>query len=275
MAESCTRASACALHVEHYGAGPEVVLVHGWGLHGGVWGGLIQPLQERWRLSVVELPGHGSSADCEQWDLDRLVDWLGARLPGPRIWVGWSLGALACLQLARRRPQQVRALGLLSATARFTTAADWPHATSPALLNLFAEELQHNAQSLLLRFLGLQVQGAQEAKGNLKALRDQWSSRPPARLSGLSNGLEILRTADLRPHLAEVVCPALVVAGDKDRVVPPEASAALAGALPNARLEMVAGAGHAPFVAQPALVAGYLADFFQSLPAAPVDEARS
>lgn len=266
MTEAAVTSRQCPLHVERHGAGPELVLVHGWGLHGGIWHELVEALQGQWRVSVVDLPGHGDSADCGAWDLDDLARWLGDALPGPRIWIGWSLGAMACMQLALARPGQVRALGLVAATPRFTSAPDWPHATRPELLQAFAEELRDNPRSLLLRFLGLQVQGAEHAKGNLKALREQWTRRPPARLPALESGLDILRRADLRPRLADIRCPALVIAGDQDRLVPPRASEALARALPRAQLQTVPGAGHAPFVAQPQAVARWLGDFLHPLP---------
>lgn len=256
------------LHVEHYGAGPGVALVHGWGLHGGVWRDLLETLRPHWQVSVVELPGHGFSADSEPFDLPGLAHALAAALPGRRAWVGWSLGALACLQLALEHPSQVRGLGLLAATPRFTSAPDWPHGTAPELLQAFAGELERDSEGLLMRFLGLQVQGGTQPQGALKALRAHWAQRPAARLQGLWSGLEILRTADLRARLSDIVCPALVIAGERDRLVPPAASAALAAQLPHARYAAIAGAGHAPFVAQPALVGEAVSDFLRTLPPA-------
>lgn len=256
------------LHVERSGSGPAVVLVHGWGLHGGVWADLAQALSPSLGLSVVELPGHGLSADTEPFELGQLTDWLAQTLPGPRYWVGWSLGATVCLQLALQHPAQVRGLGLLAATPRFTSAADWPWGTAPQLLQGFAAELQCDARGILMRFLGLQVQGAQRPQGTLKTLRARWAERPAPRLAGLLSGLDILRHTDLRGRLGEIQCPALVVAGAQDRLVPPQASAELAAALRHARLETVAGAGHAPFVAAPDMVAALLRDFIHGVEAA-------
>lgn len=258
---SISTGSRPPLHIETCGQGPDVVLVHGWGLHGGVWADLVEALAPTARVSVVELPGHGFSPDGEGFDLAGLADWLGQTLPGPRIWVGWSLGALACLQLALQRPALVRGLGLLAATPRFTAGPDWPWGTEPQLLESFAAELQRDANGILMRFLGLQVQGAQRPQGTLKTLRGRWAERPAARLPGLLSGLQILRTADLRSRLGEIRCPTLVVAGERDRLVPPQAGAQLAASLADVHLETVAGAGHAPFVADPARVAGLLRDF--------------
>ena len=250
--------SDCALHVEHAGEGPAMVLVHGWGLHGEVWQELVDILRARWQVSVVDLPGHGFSEDCGSYDLRLLVHRLAEALPGPRTWVGWSLGALACLQLTLERPQQVSGLGLLAATPRFTAAPDGFCGMAPAVLQSFADELERDAGATLTRFLSLQVQGAAQPQSTLKALRRQWGARPAARPGALHSGLEILRSTDLRSRLGEIQCPAVVIAGSRDRVVAPQASAYLASRLGDARLYTIDGAGHAPFIAHAEPVASYL-----------------
>ena len=52
-----------SLHVEVAGDGPPLVLLHGWAMHGGVFGALVDALRDRWTLHVVDLPGHGRSRD--------------------------------------------------------------------------------------------------------------------------------------------------------------------------------------------------------------------
>ena len=51
------------LHVEVVGDGPPLVLIHGWGLHGGVFAPLVDRLSDRFRMHLVDLPGHGGSRD--------------------------------------------------------------------------------------------------------------------------------------------------------------------------------------------------------------------
>ncbi len=260
--------SACKLHVECHGDGAELVLVHGWGVHGAVWRDLQKALSPTWRVRIVDLPGHGFSADCGRYGLAELARHLGDALPGPRVWVGWSLGALACLQLALTRPRQVRALGLLAATPRFSAAADWPDGMPPQVLETFAGELERDLKGTLMRFLSLQVQGAAQPQATLKALRRQWAERPAARPAALRSGLQILGSADLRGRLQEIHCPAVVIAGSRDRVVAPQASAFLAAQLAGARLHTIDGAGHAPFVAHAERVSRYLNALAQDLAAA-------
>jgi 3-oxoadipate enol-lactonase len=77
--------------------------------------------------------------------------------------------------------------------------------------------------------------------------------------------LDALEGVDLRSALADVRCPSLVVAAELDRTFPPAASRALASALPEARLEIVPGAGHAVVVEAPERVARLLELFLAPL----------
>ncbi|HEX6136637.1 MAG TPA: alpha/beta fold hydrolase, partial [Casimicrobiaceae bacterium] len=66
--------------------------------------------------------------------------------------------------------------------------------------------------------------------------------------AALAGALELLRRVDLRPALARIDAPALVIGGDRDALVPIEATRALAAALPHATHVTIEGAAHAPFL---------------------------
>jgi pimeloyl-[acyl-carrier protein] methyl ester esterase len=66
--------------------------------------------------------------------------------------------------------------------------------------------------------------------------------------AALRIGLRILRDADLRAELPRVRMPTLVLAGERDALVPAAACAALATALPQARAHIMERAAHAPFL---------------------------
>ncbi|PIQ13165.1 MAG: pimeloyl-[acyl-carrier protein] methyl ester esterase, partial [Hydrogenophilales bacterium CG18_big_fil_WC_8_21_14_2_50_58_12] len=46
-----------SMHIEIVGSGPYLALLHGWGMHGGVWDGVRDALAQRFRLHIVDLPG--------------------------------------------------------------------------------------------------------------------------------------------------------------------------------------------------------------------------
>lgn len=239
-------------HVEGAGQGPDVLLVHGWGTHGGVWGDFGAGLALSARVTRVDLPGHGLSEAMPDFSLDRLADSLAQICPAPVIAIGWSLGALAVLALARRHASSVRGMVLFGATPRFVCAPDWPCAVTETLLRAFAADFERDYRATLSRFLALQLGAAHAERELLRRLRDSVLARTPSSTAGLRAGLELLVRTDLRPTLATLDVPALVVHGGRDRLTPPKAGAYLAAALPRARWHEVAQAGHAPFLSHTA-----------------------
>lgn len=55
-----------AMHVDSYAgadaSGAPLLLIHGWGMHGGMWGGVAEKLAKHFNVLAVDLPGHGFSA---------------------------------------------------------------------------------------------------------------------------------------------------------------------------------------------------------------------
>ena len=76
-----------------------------------------------------------------------------------------------------------------------------------------------------------------------------------------TDGLAELMDVDLRHALGHLTVPTLVAVGDYDRVTPPAAAMILVGELPDARLEIVEGAGHLPMLERPVAVNDLLAGF--------------
>ncbi|MGH8671279.1 MAG: alpha/beta fold hydrolase, partial [Burkholderiales bacterium] len=114
-----------ALHVEVSGSGPDLVLLHGWGMHGAVWREVATALSRSYRVHVADLPGYGLSPSCHPYTLDALVEKLAAAFP-PRICLcGWSLGGQLAAAWALRFPSQIERLALVAATPRFTNGEGW------------------------------------------------------------------------------------------------------------------------------------------------------
>ena len=222
--------------------------MHGWGLHGGVWTGLAAHLAGRFRVTVVDLPGHGRSPRTAPLHLDGLVEAVAETLPGPAIWLGWSLGALVALTAALTRRELVSKLVLTGATPRFTRAPDWPRAMSAELLEQFGVELQKDYQATLQRFLSLQVGGAEGAHTALRALRAELLRHGAPDAAALREGLMILLHTDLRARLSEIDVPTQVIHGGHDRLCFPDAAHELVTRLPQARLDTIYSAAHAPYL---------------------------
>lgn len=244
------------------GTGPDLVLLHGWGMNSSVWSELTGTLASRFRVHALDLPGQGGSDAGEPDTIEALADHVAREAPKRCGVCGWSLGGQVALSWARRAPLQVTRLALIATTPCFTQRSDWPHAVQAEVLNDFARALAHDCAAALRRFLVLQAQGDARSGRVARRLR-QCLSEPCARNArALQRGLAILRDTDLRPQLHGIAQPALVVHGDRDALTPLAAGEHLSRALPNARLVVMRGAGHAPFASDPRTAGAQLADFF-------------
>jgi pimeloyl-[acyl-carrier protein] methyl ester esterase len=254
---SVTRSSppVHGVHVDSVGRGPPLVLLHGWAMHSGLFAPLLPRLVERYRVHLVDLPGHGRSAGMATSSLEamtRAVADAVARLPDvddePALVLGWSLGGAVALQWALAAPQRVRGLLLVATTPCFVARADWPHAVTAATLKRFGDELTVSYRLTLQRFLTLQVQGSERARAALAELRGQLFARGEPSPEALRAGLALLERIDLRDRVAAVRQRSLVIAGDRDALASPGAGEWLARALPHASFLLLRGAGHAPFL---------------------------
>ena len=240
------------LHIETQGAGPDIVLIHGWGLHGGIWGDLPDKLAQDFRVSTVDLPGHGRSPLPEEAiTLASITDAIVERIGKPAIWIGWSLGGLVALDAALRHAATVAKLVLIGATPRFVQGPGWTSAMTPEVFAEFGVSLARDYRATLLRFLSLQAGNDEEGRALIKRLRGEMFVHGEPSLVALAAGLAILEDADMREALAAIRAPTLVLHGSHDRLAPPAAGEALAAGIPGARFSLIEGAGHAPFLSRP------------------------
>jgi pimeloyl-[acyl-carrier protein] methyl ester esterase len=241
-----------SLYRTREGTGPDLVLLHGFGLHSGVWD-LVRPTLARdWTTWCVDLPGHGQSPWEPGLDgLDALAARIAAVLPPDAMLLGWSLGGQLAIRLAERYPERVSGLVLVATTPRFVIGDGWPHGVAQPLLEEFRERLDDDFRGLLRDFLTLQVRGDEHAVAALRHLRGTLFRHGAPAPAALALGLTVLATVDLRTTLPGVHQPALVISGERDRLTPPAAGRYLADALPDARYLELARCGHAPFLSHP------------------------
>lgn len=251
-----------------------LVLVHGWGMNAGVWAGLPAALTERFEPVALDLPGHGGAAfSPEQWSLDhwaracleQTAERLSAEDGARAVWLGWSLGGLIALQAARLAPERIAALVLMTATPRFVRAVDWQVAVPEGTLGQFHAGLLADPARTLERFLALQVRGSEDARGLLRRLRAGIAERPAPDPAALEQGLMFLREEDLRGPLPDIRPPALWLFGARDTLVPAAAAERVALLMPQARVQVVPGAAHAPWLSHGQATATAVLEFTDAI----------
>jgi pimeloyl-[acyl-carrier protein] methyl ester esterase len=193
--------------------------------------------------------------------LDFMVHELSANFDEPINVCGWSLGGQIALRWAAREPGKVKRLVLVASTPCFAEREDWPFGMASDVLEKFAAELEQNHAATLRRFVALQLRGSENERELLVLLRERLFSRGEPEMAALRAGLNILRDADQRSELRGIKQPAMVIAGERDRLTPPAASYYMAQVMPSARLVEVAGAAHAPFLSHPEIFVEHVKNF--------------
>lgn len=240
-----------SLHIESSGSGPELVLLHGWGLHGGLWCPVVEALARNFCVHRVDLPGHGYSPRQGALTLDSVTAALDKAFPRPVIVVGWSLGGLFALQWAHQRPDKVEKLVLVASSPCFRQREAWPCAMADDVLAKFADNLRQDYRATLQRFLALQTMGDADARAMLREMQAQLFAHGEPDPAALDDGLILLRDIDWRPLVAGLQQPGLLLYGVRDRLVPPEVAQWLAQQWPAARLELFDDSAHAPHWSHP------------------------
>jgi len=249
------------LYTQTGGMGPDLVLIHGWGMHAGVWDEFAPLLETAFRVTRLDLPGHGRSGWQGEASLDDMVEAVLAATPETAVWLGWSLGGLIATGVALQHPGRVTALVTIASTPCFVRKPGWQSAMLPDMLDVFGNDLEQDYAQTLGRFLALQVRGSANASSVLRSLRAKLMAHGEPDTAGLRAGLEVLRSTDLRDSIAAIACPTLIIMGERDTLVPVNAGHESVALFSDAQLEVIEGAGHAPFLAAPGVVAGRVREF--------------
>ncbi|WP_417499784.1 pimeloyl-ACP methyl ester esterase BioH [Methylophaga sp.] len=240
------------MHINSIGHGPDLVLVHGWSMHSGVWSPLLELFSEHFCCHLVDLPGHGQSDWHEgDFELSTLLAKLAEALPKKAIWLGWSLGGMVALAMAQRYPEKVKKLILLAANPCFVQKEDWPCAMPQEVFETFSASLAEDQQQTLQRFIMLQAKGANQPRQVIKQLSEQLAQQHEPEPEALQAGLKCLAEWDLRDALATVNCPTQMILAENDHLIPVSLVEYVQKLQPKLRIDVMPGLGHAPFISQP------------------------
>ena len=229
----------------------DTVFIHGWAMNSAVWQPCLQQLPDWINPLCIDLPGHGEYVDVNAGTLDEYAEHVAQQITCPVLLVGWSLGGLVSLRLAQRYPEKVSALFQVATNPKFVQDSDWPTAIEAGVFDQFASSLEKDRVKTIRRFLALQVRGTDNSMQTVRQLQAAIDERGVPDIEALFAGLKILSDTDLTEALQALNCPVNWLLGEKDALVPVELAQVLEQLPIDIDIQILAGAGHAPFVSHP------------------------
>ncbi|SIO15602.1 carboxylesterase BioH (pimeloyl-CoA synthesis) [Sulfurivirga caldicuralii] len=259
----------CTLNHETLGQGPNLTLIHGWAADNAVW----RPWVESWlaphfTCHLIELPGFGNSPPIEADTPEQIhTRWREALIdalpPQPTALLGWSLGGLMAQDIALHAPERITHLIGLCTSPRFVQAESWRHGVPPELIQEFLETVVRDTAALLKRFWVMQWQGDPLARQLMRQFVAEMKGRRLPTLSGLKQGLALLRTLDFRNDLPHIHQPTLWLLGEKDPLIPVKWVQTLSQLQPHAQVRVIENAAHLPFRSHPDQTAAIVRSFLE------------
>lgn len=226
----------------------DLVLIHGWGFGRGVWNSFIPYLEDRWRITCVDLPGYGKKEKSVSADIDQIVNNMEADIPENSVLFAWSLGGLIATKLAEVR-KDIEALVLVAHSPTLLNKMDWQHGISAVDFNELEKYLSINKTKAMQKFARLVAMGDKNSRKTISTLEESSGESPESET--LKQGLDILRQTDLREMLAKQQRPTGMIFGENDVLVKYSTGKALREIRPDIQVIKIAEAGHAPFVSRP------------------------
>ncbi|MEF1308706.1 pimeloyl-ACP methyl ester esterase BioH [Vibrio mytili] len=237
------------LHWQSFGCGPDLVLLHGWGMNGAVWQQTVESLRADFRVHVVDLPGYGHSGEHHGQSLADIADMVLSDAPSQAVWLGWSLGGLVATHIALNAPQRVTKLITVASSPKFAAEKPW-RGIQPNVLSAFTDQLLEDFALTIERFMALQAMGSPSARKDVKQLKQAILSRPQPNPDSLLVGLNMLAEVDLRDSLATLSMPMLRLYGRLDGLVPIKVANDLNQQLPHTKQFIFNQSSHAPFITE-------------------------
>lgn len=181
------------------------------------------------------------------------------------IIIGWSLGTLVALEGAACWPESVKALVLVSGTARMTSEGNYLGVDS-RVLRAMGARFRRTPRPVLGEFGRLCVGDYQGSSIEVDRFVEKFVEEAECLdLEHLAAGLRYLQERDLRGILPKIRIPVRLLHGDCDKIIPVECAQYMERVLPEARLDVVHGGPHALLHTAPGRVAELIRDELSSL----------
>jgi len=229
------------IHFLDKGEGPAVLLLHAFPLSSSMWNKQANDLKDTFRVLAPDFPGFGKSDLLGQpATMDLYAQLAVALLDAAKVEkaavVGLSMGGYVAFEMLERARDRVGALALCDTRA----TGDTPDGRKAREATAHAVE-DDGCTVLAERMLPNLVSPAAPPalKRDIEKMITENSS------DGAATALRAMaQRRDFTGSLKDIACPTLVLLGDHDTITPLAESQAMANAIPGAKFELIAQAGH-------------------------------
>jgi len=222
------------------GKGEPLIFVHGLGGSGNTWYPQTQVLKRDLRLLCFDLAGSGRSPVTENIsiashmaDLLGMIEYSGAK----RVHLaGHSMGTIVCQHVAAKISDRIASMVLVGA---FTE----PPEPARNALRERAAKARSEGMRAIAGAIAADGTSADTKINHPTAVAFALESLMAQNPEGYARNCEALADA-VAADLSAIQCPVLLLTGDEDRTAPVAVARALASAIQNADLQILAGCGH-------------------------------
>ena len=242
------------IEYEQSGRGPDLLLVHSLLTDASVFERIVPALARDHRVTCINLPGFGASSAVELASVADYADHVAAimdalALPKTTHVFGNGFGAFVVLEAAIRHGGRLGRVVVADVVPTFPDAAKAP-------FRGMAVKVREGGMAAVLDTAIGRMFPPQFQADFPDVVRKRKECLARVNAGGFARACLALADLDLRPRLATIRNPTLVMCGALDQTTPPALAREVAQALPGASYEEIAGSGHCPMLEQPeALVA--------------------
>jgi 3-oxoadipate enol-lactonase len=225
------------------GKGSPLVLLHAFPLCADMWRPQLECVPSGWRLMTPDVKGFGPASHEAAVSIDDLaadaIAWLDAMGLDRAAIGGLSMGGYITFALFRAAPERFSAMILANTRAAADSAEGRTNRDRMSAL-VRAQGVEAVADEMLPKLLG------ETARRSRPELEPQVRAMIRVnRVEGIDGAIQAMKNRpDSVDLLSSIQCPALVIAGAQDALIPQSEAEAMMQRLPQAQLVTIAAAGH-------------------------------
>jgi len=273
------------LHYRITGKGKPIIFVHGWTMNSLVWKYQSDELAKDFQVIAVDLRGHGKSEippfpplskgggggfDKFVNDLKELIDSLAIE---KFTLAGWSMASFIIARYYFKYPKDIDKLIFISGTPKFLSENDYSCGQPVIMAKRLEQNLKRNNplspfdkgdyENHIREFCGnLFISGERIDDSKLSEIESlMFNEDFPPSSDVVLQTLNSLLKDDIRDNLNDIKVPTLIIHGSIDKICPVGAGRYMAKKIPDSKLIILEGVGHAPFLTQPERVNKEIKEF--------------